>query len=164
MPPSHSTTLSTPIGLLRLCANDAGLTHVLHANQHRGEGAVAPNHPHLVMAVSQLDEYFEGKRVDFDVPLAAEGTEFQQSVWNALREIPYGETRSYAEIAERIENPKAVRAVGAANGKNPLSIFVPCHRVIGKAGTLTGYSGGLDKKSVLLSLEQDVCNAEFRLT
>ena len=102
----------------------------------------------------QLQEYFGGTRQVFDVPLAPQGTLFQMEVWRVLRTIPYGETQSYADIAEQIGRPKAVRAVGAANGRNPLSIFVPCHRVIGKNGSLTGYAGGLAQKSVLLEIEQ----------
>jgi methylated-DNA-[protein]-cysteine S-methyltransferase len=154
MKAAFSTTISSPIGRLRLCASETGLTHVLHENQHSGETEEAAEHPHLALAVAQLREYFEGKREVFDVPLAPEGTAFQMDVWEALRTIPYGETLSYADIAEQIGRPKAVRAVGAANGRNPLSIFVPCHRVIGKNGSLTGYAGGLTQKSVLLEIEQ----------
>ena len=151
---AFSTTIISPIGRLRLCASETGLTHVLHENQHRGEIEEAPGHPHLAKAVVQLQEYFGGTRQVFDVPLAPQGTLFQMEVWRVLRTIPYGETQSYADIAERIGRPKAVRAVGAANGRNPLSIFVPCHRVIGKNGSLTGYAGGLAQKSVLLEIEQ----------
>ncbi len=102
---------------------------------------------------SQLDEYFNGKRYNFNIPLNLEGTDFQKSVWKALEEIPYGETKSYSEIAEYIGNPKACRAVGLANNKNPISIIIPCHRVIGKNGKLVGYGGGLDIKEKLLKLE-----------
>ena len=103
----------------------------------------------------QLREYFEGKRRDFDIPLSLEGTDFQLSVWHELRGIPYGTTVSYGEVAKRIDNPKAVRAVGAANGRNPIPIIVPCHRVIGSHGDLTGFGGGLDTKEALLRLEAE---------
>lgn len=104
-------------------------------------------------AFLEIKEYLEGKRKTFDVPLAPKGTAFQQKVWNALRTIPYGETRSYSEIAEMIGNPKACRAVGMANNKNPIIIMIPCHRVIGKNGSLVGYACGLEKKEYLLNLE-----------
>ena len=103
----------------------------------------------------QLREYFEGKRREFDIPLSLAGTDFQLSVWHELREIPYGTTVSYGEVAKRIDNPKAVRAVGAANGRNPIPIIVPCHRVIGSHGDLTGFGGGLDTKEALLRLEAE---------
>lgn len=107
----------------------------------------------LKQAVKELNEYFAGKRTKFDVPLNPTGTEFQKAVWNELTRIPYGETISYQELAIRINKPKAVRAVGAANGKNPLWMIVPCHRVIGKNGTMTGYAGGISLKKKLLLLE-----------
>jgi methylated-DNA-[protein]-cysteine S-methyltransferase len=106
-------------------------------------------------ARKQLDEYFSGKRKDFDLPLSLGGTDFQVSVLKALLEIPYGETRSYGAIAKRIGRPRAVRAVGAANGRNPIPIIVPCHRVIGSSGDLTGFGGGLDTKEALLRLEAE---------
>jgi methylated-DNA-[protein]-cysteine S-methyltransferase len=104
----------------------------------------------------QLREYFDGKRRDFEIPLDVEGTEFQTKVWAALRKIPFGRTASYADIARKIGKPKAMRAVGMANGRNPVSIVVPCHRVIGADGSLTGYGGGLDRKKILLDLESRV--------
>jgi methylated-DNA-[protein]-cysteine S-methyltransferase len=113
-------------------------------------------------AIHQLDEYFAGTLRQFDLPLAPEGTPFQQRVWRALLDIPYGETVSYAELARRIDQPSAVRAVGAANGQNPLSIVIPCHRVIGSDGRLVGYGGGLPAKSALLALEQRVAGAPAR--
>lgn len=106
-------------------------------------------------AKNQLDEYFAGNRKGFNLPLKSSGTEFQQKVWKALQEIPYGETRSYSEIAEAIGNQKAARAVGLANNRNPISIFIPCHRVIGKNGRLVGYGGGLHIKELLLNLEKE---------
>ena len=107
------------------------------------------------MARQQLTEYFAGERREFDLPLKLSGTEFQMSVLHALQQIPYGETTSYSDIAERIGRPKAVRAVGAANGRNPIPIIVPCHRVIGSHGDLTGFGGGLDTKEALLRLEAE---------
>ncbi|MCY1435576.1 Methylated-DNA--protein-cysteine methyltransferase [compost metagenome] len=103
--------------------------------------------------VRQLDEYFAGKRQTFDLPLAPRGTQFQREVWQALLEIPFGRTTCYAELAERIGRPKAMRAVGAANGANPIAVIIPCHRVIGRDGSLTGYGGGLERKELLLRLE-----------
>jgi len=108
----------------------------------------------LVQAKQQLGEYFKGERHEFELPLAATGTEFQTNVWRALTTIPFGDTWSYQDLANAINNPKAVRAVGLANGKNPISIIVPCHRVIGKNGKLTGYAGGVEIKQKLLELEQ----------
>ncbi|MNE36295.1 Methylated-DNA--protein-cysteine methyltransferase [compost metagenome] len=104
-------------------------------------------------AVRQLDEYFAGKRQKFDLRLAPRGTEFQREVWQALLDIPFGRTTCYAELAERIGRPKAMRAVGAANGANPIAVIIPCHRVIGRDGSLTGYGGGLERKELLLRLE-----------
>jgi methylated-DNA-[protein]-cysteine S-methyltransferase len=108
----------------------------------------------LKNAALQLNEYLEGKRNSFDLPLNPKGTEFQKKVWAALCDIPYGETRSYKQIAECVGNPKACRAVGMANNKNPIMIFIPCHRVVGSNGSLTGYAGGLDMKEKLLLLEK----------
>ena len=102
----------------------------------------------------QLDEYFAGERTSFDLPLAPEGTEFQKKVWSALQDIPYGEVRSYKDIAVAVDNPKGCQAVGGANGKNPIAIIIPCHRVIGKNGTLVGYAGGMENKKFLLELEK----------
>jgi methylated-DNA-[protein]-cysteine S-methyltransferase len=113
----------------------------------------APDNPILLRAVQQLQEYFSGTRNSFDLELDFAGTDFQKKVWQALLTIPFGETRSYSEIAEQIGNPSAVRAVGAANGKNPISIVAPCHRVIGASGKLTGFAGGLEAKERLLTLE-----------
>jgi methylated-DNA-[protein]-cysteine S-methyltransferase len=113
-------------------------------------------------AVRQLDAYFAGRLRQFDLPLAPKGTAFQQRVWQALLDIPYGETVSYGELARRISRPSAVRAVGAANGQNPLSIVIPCHRVIGSDGRLVGYGGGLPAKSALLALEQRVAGVPAR--
>ena len=110
--------------------------------------------------IRQLEEYLRGARRRFDLPLAPEGTSFQRSVWQALREIPYGQTRCYEEIAEAVGNPRACRAVGMANNKNPIAILIPCHRVVGKNGSLVGYAGGLELKKKLLRLEQETCPEE----
>jgi len=113
-------------------------------------------------AHNELQEYLEGKRKSFDVPLAPKGTEFQMKVWKALQEIPYGETRTYKEIAENIGNPKACRAVGLSNNRNPISVIIPCHRVIGSNGKLVGYAGGLEVKEYLLNLEKKITKGVFR--
>ena len=137
-------------------ANDDGLMGAwfeTQTTQPQDLGKKDPKHPILILTINQLQEYFSHRREMFQLPLAAKGTEFQQQVWQALKTIPYGETWSYQQLAEAIGNPKAVRAVGLANGKNPISVIVPCHRVIGKKGNLTGYAGGLDRKAALLKLE-----------
>lgn len=146
--------LDSPVGRLRLVSNGDSLTAIEWENL-QGAAPEGEEHsdPALAACANQLQEYFAGQRQDFDLPLSAQGTEFQKNVWTALRAIPYGELRSYRDIAESLENPKAVRAVGAANGRNPLPIVVPCHRVIGSDGSLTGFAGGLEAKKVLLRLE-----------
>ena len=154
-----TTILPSPVGKLKLVASDAGLAAILWENDREDRvklGAMTeqPDHPVLVEAVRQLSEYFAGTRRQFDLPLDFRGTDFQKSVWAALLTIPTGETRSYAEIAAQIGRPSACRAVGAANGKNPISIIAPCHRVIGSDGSLTGFAGGLEGKKYLLELEQ----------
>jgi methylated-DNA-[protein]-cysteine S-methyltransferase len=154
-----TTILPSPVGKLKLVASDAGLAAILWENDREDRvklGAMTeqPDHPVLVEAVRQLSEYFAGTRRQFDLPLDFRGTDFQKSVWEALLTIPTGETRSYAEIAAQIGRPSACRAVGAANGKNPISIIAPCHRVIGSDGSLTGFAGGLEGKKYLLELEQ----------
>ena len=149
----------TAVGRLRLRANELGLMGVDHPNQHDLVAAgdeQNSNQEFICQAKQELSEYFLRKRFVFEVALNPQGTVFQRQVWEALRGIPYGETRSYSDIAISINNPKGVRAVGLANGRNPLSIFVPCHRVIGKNKKLTGYAGGLTTKSCLLGLEQGV--------
>jgi len=151
-------TLPTPVGELTLVAQQDALTAILWENDKPSrvkldEMEENPQHAVLLATEQQLHEYFSGTRTHFDLPLAPRGTEFQQAVWKALRTIPYGETRSYRDIAEQIARPKAMRAVGAANGRNPLSIVVPCHRVIGASGQLTGFAGGLPAKETLLRLE-----------
>jgi methylated-DNA-[protein]-cysteine S-methyltransferase len=152
-----TTRLKTPIGELRLAANPEGLVAVLFpidANElPAAQGAVRAR-AHLADAGTALEEYFAGRREIFEgLKLAASGTEFQLQVWQALRRIPFGETISYATLAKRIGRPAAVRAVGLANGRNPLPIIVPCHRVIGSNGALTGFGGGIPTKKWLLELE-----------
>lgn len=151
-------TVDSPVGALKLVASDRGLAAILWPDDdpqrvRLGEPAEAREHPVLLETERQLGEYFAGARKAFSLPLDFAGTEFQRSVWAALLTIPYGETRSYGQIARQIGRPKAVRAVGAANGRNPLSIVAPCHRVIGASGELTGFAGGLATKRFLLELE-----------
>lgn len=149
----------TPFGRIHLLSDGNGIRRVIlleaHWEEHqRIHGPIVRDQARCREAVKELDEYFDGKRKQFTVPLSYEGSEFYRSVWQALLKIPYGETRSYAEIAAEIRRPKACRAVGQANRRNPLPIFVPCHRVIGKDGGLTGYLGeNLDIKQQLLKLE-----------
>lgn len=146
--------LDSPIGRLRLTSNGTHLLRIEFENQHKGDCADQATSDDVLDAVSlQLREYFEGRRHSFELPLDPAGTAFQKSVWAALADIPYGELRSYRDIADAIGNRAAVRAVGAANGRNPLPIVVPCHRVIGSDGSLTGFAGGLDAKTRLLQLE-----------
>ena len=144
----------SPIGTIVIGGDETGIT-VLGRYEDHSEGREVANDEidMIAEAGSQLDAYWNGELFDFDLPLAPAGTPFQQKVWNALRTIPYGRTASYGEIARKIGSPTASRAVGAANGRNPIAIVVPCHRVIGANGTLTGYAGGLDMKRSLLDLE-----------
>ncbi|MEZ3497931.1 methylated-DNA--[protein]-cysteine S-methyltransferase [Pantoea sp. KPR_PJ] len=150
--------VSTPVGELKLVASERGLAGILWKNDDPHGARFLPqiqdaSHPILIETERQLREYFAGERRDFTLPLDFIGTAFQKKVWNALVTIPFGETRSYSEIARQIGHPQAVRAVGAANGRNPLSIVAPCHRVIGANGKLTGFAGGLEVKAFLLDLE-----------
>lgn len=151
-------TMKSPVGELKLVASDKGLAAILWENDNPRRLRLTPiaedeNHPVLLEAERQLKDYFSGKRKSFTVKLDFKGTEFQKKVWAALLTIPFGETRSYGEVAKQIQNPKAVRAVGGANGKNPIPIIAPCHRVIGSTGKLTGFGGGLEAKARLLALE-----------
>lgn len=151
--------MPSPVGRLKLVATDSALVAVIWGNENpkrvrQAELVEQLDHPILLDAQQQLNEYFQGQRQTFELPLDFEGTEFQKKVWQALLNIPFGETRSYRQIAEQVGSPKAVRAVGAANGQNPISIIAPCHRVIGSSGKLVGFAGGLDNKEILLKLEQ----------
>ena len=158
-------TIDSPIGLLTLAGRDGVLTNLRMVEQ-----TYEPSHADWTLdnsafadATKQLDAYFAGERLDFEVEFELGGTQFQQRVWKALLTIPYGETRSYGEIAGQIGAPGAARAVGLANGHNPIAIIVPCHRVIGASGKLTGYGGGLDRKQTLLSLEKQRMPADMTL-
>ena len=151
--------IESPVGKLKLVASDKGLVAILWENDRPsrvrlGELIANEHHPVLVETERQLGEYFAGKRKTFSIALDMRGTRFQKDVWEALRAIPFGETRSYGQLAKQLGNPRATRAVGAANGRNPVSIIVPCHRVIGSSGNLTGFAGGLETKAHLLSLEK----------
>lgn len=142
--------MNSPVGTIKIAADETGIRLIRFVDTR--DQAVEPN-PLIETCKLQLQEYFLGKRKTFNLPFEQNGTPFQQSVWNSLLEIPYGGTASYGDIAKAIKRPRAARAVGAANGKNPLSIIVPCHRVIGSDGTLTGYAGGVTKKAWLLTHE-----------
>jgi len=151
-------TMNSPVGELKLVASDKGLVAILWENDNPRRvrlGDLVEDEKHLILRETerQLKEYFAGKRKSFSLALDMRGTRFQNDVWEALLAIPFGETRSYGQLAKQLGNPNATRAVGAANGRNPISIVVPCHRVIGSSGKLTGFAGGLDTKSHLLELE-----------
>jgi methylated-DNA-[protein]-cysteine S-methyltransferase len=150
--------VDSPIGRLKFVASDKGLVGILWAKDRLRRVRLSDltennQHPLLVKTEEQLSEYFQGKRRHFNVPLDMRGTPFQKQVWEALLAIPFGETRSYGQLARQLGNPRAIRAVGAANGRNPVAIIAPCHRVIGSSGKLTGFAGGLEAKAHLLSLE-----------
>jgi len=150
--------MESPIGPLLLAGDREAVRHIRFAEKGKAaraeEGWEESESGAVGEAVGQLREYFAGTRTEFDLELAPEGTEFQRTVWRTLQGIPYGETISYGELARRVGNPKASRAVGAANGRNPIPIVIPCHRVIGASGKLTGFGGGLPVKEALLSLER----------
>lgn len=173
MSPVHAV-MSSPIGLLTLVADGGALTAVYMENHKRGpaagtlgaevvpggagpQGAAAAEHNDdaavLARTRDQLGEYFAGERREFEVPLAPAGNPFRQRVWSLLQEIPYGQTRSYGDLARQLGDRNLAQAVGAANARNPVSVLIPCHRVVGAAGALTGYAGGLDRKQFLLGLE-----------
>ncbi|MDR2131993.1 MAG: methylated-DNA--[protein]-cysteine S-methyltransferase [Clostridiales Family XIII bacterium] len=144
----------SPVGRIGIAEDGGAVTHLFFENEPAPEGFALAETPLLRRAATQLSEYFEGARTAFELPLAPRGTEFQLSVWGALREIPWGETRSYKDIAARVGKPRAYRAVGMANNRNPIAIIIPCHRVIGAGGDLVGYGGGLSTKRFLLELER----------
>lgn len=157
---TSQTTLLTELGEVRVVATDSAVTGLYFRRQQREPpaGAAGPvvrpdEHPVLAATVQQLGEYLAGERRSFDLPLAPHGNEFQQSVWRLLLEIPYGSTTTYGELAQRLGQPGAAQAVGTANARNPIGIIIPCHRVIGSDGSLTGYAGGLNRKRRLLELE-----------
>ncbi|MGL4515804.1 MAG: methylated-DNA--[protein]-cysteine S-methyltransferase [Shewanella sp.] len=169
--PLTMDTLATPFGKLQLKANAYGLSHLTMIGssdtgiflRHAIEAEYARAHQHIEQAKAQLTRYFNGDLTQFNLALAPEGTEFQREVWQALLTVAYGDSCSYSDIAQKIGRPKAVRAVGAANGANPIAIIVPCHRVIGKNGTLTGYAYGLALKQQLLMLESTSKLGHFTL-
>lgn len=157
------STIDTPLGSLHIHASEHAITYIGFIDDHRRIASTnlterdkknAQSNVITELAAEQLIEYFAGERKTFDLPLGPQGTDFQKQTWQQLLQVAYGETASYLDIANAINKPKASRAVGAANGKNPISIVIPCHRIVGSNGTLTGYAGGLDRKSFLLSLEQ----------
>ncbi|KGI69267.1 methylated-DNA--[protein]-cysteine S-methyltransferase [Mycolicibacterium rufum] len=152
----HYRTMDSPVGMLTLAGVGDRLQYLRMVDQtyEPSREGWEPDDEAFADAVTQLEEYFRGERLDFDLELDMVGTAFQRRVWEALRTIPYGETRSYGEIAAQIGSPGASRAVGLANGHNPIGIIVPCHRVIGANGSLTGYGGGLDRKKLLLGMEK----------
>ena len=148
--------MQSPVGRLLLVGDEQGLRKLHFVREDvEPESDWIENREALAPAIKQLEDYFAGKLQDFDLPLAPEGTAFQQTVWRELLNIPYGTTISYGELAKRIGNPNASRAVGLANGSNPIAVIIPCHRVIGSNGKLTGYGGGLDNKRILLDLERN---------
>jgi methylated-DNA-[protein]-cysteine S-methyltransferase len=159
----YSKTINSPVGKLKLFASNEALVGILWEREKPSRAHIESyteksDHPILVETEKQLNEYFNGERKQFDIKLDFIGTDFQKQVWQALLTIPFGETRSYGQIAAQLNNPKSVRAVGAANGKNPISIIAPCHRVIGMDGSLTGFAGGIENKEILLKLENSKLN------
>lgn len=157
--------IESPVGRLRLVAEEDAVRAILWDGEDPGRVRLGSmqrevaDHPVLAETERQLGEYFQGRRKSFILKLNPAGTAFQNQVWQALLTIPYGETRSYAQIAGQIGRPKAIRAMGAANGRNPISIVIPCHRVIGSSGDLTGFAGGIEAKRYLLALENSACRA-----
>lgn len=146
------TRVDSPVGELLLAGDGESLTRLGFAGSPPPRGG-RPDHDAFAPVIEQLEQYFAGERHAFDVPLDLRGSDFQRDVWSALLEIPYGETATYGEIAERVGRPGKARAVGRANGSNPVAVIVPCHRVIGSDGSLTGYGGGMERKRLLLDLE-----------
>lgn len=149
----YQSLLNTPIGQLGILATDTAIVKVTFGEEY--SGPERPENPLTREAKNQLAAYFAGQRQQFELPLEPSGTEFQHQAWKALQKIPYGETRYYAQQASLIGRPNAIRAIGAANGANPIAIIVPCHRIIGKNGSLTGYAGGLNRKQWLLAFERE---------
>lgn len=164
MPGTTTTVVGSPVGPLRLLATDGALSAV-YLTDHRRAPAVGPawreDPGGFAVVEQQLTEYFDGSRTEFDLPVHLVGTPFQLLVWEQLRAIPYGQTWTYGQLAARLGRPGASRAVGLANGRNPVSTVVPCHRVVGADGTLTGYGGGLERKAALLELERRVSGASL---
>lgn len=145
---------NSPLGIIKITGDDSSVSEIDFVDENIDDLPDNSKSPVLNKCASQLEEYFAGKRNSFDVPLDLKGTPFQKKVWEALKRIPYGETRSYQDVGTMTGNPRAVRAIGGANNKNPIAIIIPCHRVIGKDGSLTGYGGGLWRKKWLLEHEK----------
>ncbi|ASS67508.1 MULTISPECIES: methylated-DNA--[protein]-cysteine S-methyltransferase [unclassified Paenibacillus] len=161
MSKQHRVGLDTPIGVLSIAGTDEGVQSILFSEEEQLPEPIRPDTPQALMECRlQLDQYFRGERRMFTFPCAAQGTEFQKRVWQALTDVPYAQTASYKDIAVAIGSERAIRAVGSANGRNKLSIVVPCHRIIGSSGALTGYAGGLWRKEWLLLHEKAVQSAE----
>ena len=149
----HYTHMDTEIGVLTIVEDEGYITRIIFGRE-MPEGVFFETET-LIMAKAQLREYFEGERMSFTLPVMLYGTDFQKKVWRALVDVPYGKRATYKDIAEKIGSPKAFRAVGMANNKNPVPIIVPCHRIVGSDGSLTGYAGGIDMKRFLLTLEEE---------
>ena len=167
MPMIEHFLMESPLGTLTLVNTNGVLSGLYMPDHLRGPKADSLGSRTTLgfdVVCSQLSEYFERKRIHFDLPIALHGTTFQQSVWNLLQTIPYGETRSYGELADLLGNRLAIRAVGLANGRNPISIIIPCHRVVGSNGSLTGYAGGLERKRRLLELEAADATSQRQLS
>jgi methylated-DNA-[protein]-cysteine S-methyltransferase len=156
----HYTEYESPLGKLLLAATADGLCGLYFEEHRHFKGSDGwqydDGHPHLRIAAGQLNEYFSGRRMEFDLALDMPGTPFQRAVWQQLRQLPFGKTTTYQAIAQRIASPKAIRAAGTAIGRNPVSIIVPCHRVLGTSGALAGYAGGLERKRYLLAHEEQL--------
>lgn len=153
MSKDYTTYTQSPVGSLQVKAKEEGLTAINYYDDDPPESLDQPKHPVLKKTIDQLNEYFDGKRKTFDIPLILKGTNFQQKVWKQLQQIPYGQKITYSELATRLGDPQKARAVAGANGLNPIPIIIPCHRVIGADNKLTGYSGGIERKQFLLQLE-----------
>ncbi len=153
MSKDYTTYTPSPLGTLQITAEEHGLTAINYRDESPTESSDQQQHPVLAKTVDQLNEYFEGQRKTFDLPLVLKGTDFQQKVWKQLQQIPYGQTITYGELAKRLGDPQKARAVAGANGLNPIPIIIPCHRVIGTDNKITGYSGGIERKEFLLKLE-----------
>ncbi len=151
---NYSLTLETPIGLLRITASDKAIIAIKPIEVEKNRLLSEDTNELVKKCVQELKEYFAGRRTNFDLPLAPKGTDFQKQVWQALQKIPYGETRTYGKIAQMMGKPKAARAIGMANHNNPILILIPCHRVIGGNGSLTGYAAGIENQKYLLELEK----------
>ncbi|PAU92800.1 cysteine methyltransferase [Aliifodinibius salipaludis] len=153
MSKDYTTYAPSPLGTLQITAEENGLTAINYTDNPATESSNKHQHPVLTKTVDQLNAYFDEQRKAFDLPLVLKGTDFQQKVWKQLQQIPYGQTITYSELANRLGDPQKARAVAGANGMNPLPIIIPCHRVIGADNKLTGYSGGIQRKEFLLKLE-----------